>query len=56
MFDARQILLLATGEGKAEAIQHALHDQPSSQCPASFLQAHPNCTFVIDKAAASHIR
>ena len=56
MFDARQILLLATGAGKADAIKHALHDQPGTHCPASFLQAHPNCTFVIDQAAATHIR
>ena len=55
MFDARQILLLATGTDKADAIQHALHDQPHSHCPASFLQTHPNCTFLLDQEAGSKI-
>ena len=53
--DAKKILLLATGANKAQAIQHALHDTPSPQCPASFLQSHPNCTFILDKEAASQI-
>ncbi|MFT5367974.1 MAG: glucosamine-6-phosphate deaminase [Candidatus Latescibacterota bacterium] len=53
--DARQVLLLATGEGKSKAIKQALQDPPSSQCPASFLQNHPNCTFMLDKEASSQI-
>ncbi len=51
--DARRILLLATGEDKAEAVKQAIQDPPSSTCPASFLQNHPNCTFILDKDAAS---
>ncbi|MGA1197536.1 MAG: glucosamine-6-phosphate deaminase [Candidatus Latescibacterota bacterium] len=55
MFDAQKILLLATGKGKADAIQHALHDQPGTHCPASFLKTHPNCTFLLDQEAGSQI-
>ena len=55
ILDARKVLLLATGEGKSSAIKQALQDQPASQCPASFLQNHPNCTFILDQEAASKI-
>ncbi|MBT4137716.1 MAG: glucosamine-6-phosphate deaminase [Candidatus Latescibacteria bacterium] len=55
ILDARQILLLATGSAKANAIKQALQDQPTSQSPASFLQTHANCTFMLDKEAASQI-
>jgi glucosamine-6-phosphate deaminase len=51
--DARRILLLATGESKAEAVKQAIQSPPDSACPASFLQNHPDCTFILDREAAS---
>lgn len=53
--DARQILLLATGANKAKAIQHATQDTPHTDCPASYLQNHSQCTFLLDTDAAMHI-
>ena len=55
ILSARRILLLAFGASKAEPICEALAGPVSSDCPASFLQNHPDCTFVLDEAAASHL-
>lgn len=51
--EARRILLLATGSGKAEAVARALEGTPATDCPASLLQSHPDCTFIVDREAAS---
>ena len=55
ILDAREILLLATGEGKAEAIRAAIEGPLSTMCPASSLQQHNNVTIVIDEEAASKL-
>jgi glucosamine-6-phosphate deaminase len=54
--EARSIVLLATGHKKAEAVRAALHGLFSERCPASLLQDHPDCTFVLDAAAAELLR
>ena len=51
--DAKRILLLATGKDKSPAITRAIKDTPHPICPASLLQNHANCTFIIDSEAAS---
>ena len=51
--EARVLLLLATGDKKAQAIARAVHGDFSPECPASLLQDHTRCTFLIDEAAAS---
>ena len=53
--EARRLLLLATGSGKADAIAQALEGPPSTDCPASLLQCHPDCTFIVDREAASRL-
>lgn len=55
IFEARRILLLATGKDKAQAIARAVQGTPDVSCPASFLQCHPDCTFILDGDAASGI-
>ena len=50
---ARSILLLASGENKAEAIQKMFTDKADPQVPASILQLHSNVTLLVDKEAAS---
>ena len=55
ILDARRTLLLATRPGKADAIQQALREPPSSRCPASFLQLHADCTFLLDREAAANL-
>ena len=55
IMDAREIVLLAKGKSKAHAIARAAFDKPSSDVPASWLQSHENCVFIVDEAAASEL-
>jgi glucosamine-6-phosphate deaminase len=52
----RQILLLATGESKADIIRRTLEGAPDVMVPATALQGHPDVTFLLDTAAAGAIR
>ncbi|MDO4908890.1 MAG: glucosamine-6-phosphate deaminase [Corynebacterium sp.] len=54
--EARHVLLLATGAGKAEAIANAIEGPLAAFCPASVLQLHNHATFIIDEAAASKLK
>jgi len=54
--EARRIVLLATGSKKADAIVAAVEGPFTTECPASLLQDHPDCTFIVDKEAASKLR
>ncbi len=47
---AKQILLLATGEGKREILKKALDPAtpPDPAIPASYLKSHPNVTVITD--------
>lgn len=56
ILDAGRLLLVAQGEGKAEAVAQMIEGPLSSVCPASALQLHPDATVVIDRAAASRLR
>lgn len=56
ILESRQILLLASGEDKAEIIRRTLEGEPDVQVPATALQQHPNVTVLIDKAAARVLR
>jgi glucosamine-6-phosphate deaminase len=55
ILEARKIVLLAWGDAKADVIQKAVELDPVPSLPASFLQAHDNCTFHVDKGAASNL-
>ncbi|MGP4077406.1 glucosamine-6-phosphate deaminase [Halobacillus sp. K22] len=48
---SKKILLLASGENKAEAIRSLLEDPPSDDVPASALCFHKNVTLLVDKEA-----
>ncbi len=50
---AKRVILLATGKGKAEAIRGALKGDVTPNNPASILQLHGNCQFLLDEEAAS---
>ena len=56
ILEAKRIVLLANGEGKADAIAAAIERPQSEDCPASFLQDHPDITFFLDEAAASRLK
>lgn len=50
---AKKIVLLAHGKNKAKAIKCALEKKPNNNCPASWLQKHPDVTVIMDKSAAN---
>lgn len=54
--EARKILLLATGAKKADAIAAAVEGPFTTDCPASLLQDHRDCTFIVDREAASKLK
>ena len=49
---ARKVILIATGEDKAQAIHDTVKNDVTPQVPASILKYHPNVVFLLDKAAA----
>ncbi len=55
ILSARKIFLMAWGEGKAPIVKEALEGPILESIPATFLQHHDNCTFVLDTAAASEL-
>lgn len=52
---ARQLLLLATGEGKAEAVHQLVEGGISARWPATIMQMHHNAIVLVDEAAASKL-
>ena len=56
IMDARQNILLAYGENKAQTIADAVEGPIQATNPASILQMHPNATFCIDSKAASLLK
>ena len=53
IMQARQVLLIATGADKAEAVRRALEGEVSPQWQASILRTHPDVVFLLDEASAS---
>jgi glucosamine-6-phosphate deaminase len=53
IFDAREILMLATGEHKADIVRRAVEGEVDHEVAATFLQQHPNTTFYLDGPAAA---
>lgn len=49
------MVLVAQGEGKADAIAALVEGPVSALCPGSVLQLHPSATVVVDEAAASKL-
>ncbi|MDD0858691.1 glucosamine-6-phosphate deaminase [Arthrobacter alpinus] len=55
IMDARHVVLVAFGAGKAEAVRDFVEGPVTATCPASVLQFHPRATIIIDEAAASKL-
>ena len=55
ILDARRIILMAFGEGKAPVVAQAVEGPISSAVAASYLQEHPNAQVLLDDAAAAHL-
>lgn len=52
---AKKVLLVASGEGKADAIAGMINGPVTEDLPASVLQNHPDVTVIVDEAAASKL-
>ncbi len=55
IMDARHLVLVAFGAGKADAVRDFVEGPVSASCPGSILQFHPRATIIIDEAAASKL-
>jgi glucosamine-6-phosphate deaminase len=55
IFKAKRIILLAWGTHKAKIVRRAVEGHSTDQVPASLLQQHPDCKFVIDEQAAEEL-
>jgi glucosamine-6-phosphate deaminase len=53
IFEAREILILATGEHKADIVRRAVEGEVDHEVAATFLQQHQNTTFYLDRPAAA---
>ncbi|HEV3082749.1 MAG TPA: glucosamine-6-phosphate deaminase, partial [Gemmataceae bacterium] len=52
ILEAHKIVLMAFGEHKAQIVQRAAEGDMTDAIAASFLQRHPDTTFILDQAAA----
>ncbi len=52
---AKQILILASGVNKADAVYKTVCGEVTEEVPASVLQLHPNCILIADSEAASKL-
>lgn len=53
IMSAKKILLLVSGEDKAEALRQALEGPVTPKLPASILKFHPDVTIIADESACS---
>ncbi|GAA1660121.1 glucosamine-6-phosphate deaminase [Mycolicibacterium murale] len=56
ILEARHLVLVATGRGKAEAVHHLVEGAVSAMWPATVLQHHPHVTVLLDDAAARRLQ
>lgn len=55
ILEARKIVLLAFGEHKSGIVQKAVEGSVTDSVTASFLQQHPDATFLLDSSAAQDL-
>lgn len=55
ILSAKKIVLLASGESKAETIKQAVNGKVTPMVPASVLQLHQDVTIIVDEAAAKYL-
>lgn len=55
IMNAKKILILANGAGKAYAIGELVNGEIREEIPASILRNHPDCILICDEAAGSKI-
>ncbi len=55
IMNAKEILLIATGKAKANAVKSMIRDAVNPHCPASVLRFHPRVTVFLDEDAATFL-
>lgn len=55
ILEARKIIIMAFGEHKAPIVQKAAEEEATDAIAASFLQKHPDTTFILDMPAAADL-
>ncbi len=55
IMQSKQIILMASGAEKAEAVYKMIRGEVCKKLPASVLQLHPNVVVIIDELAASKL-
>lgn len=55
IMDAKELLLVATGESKADAIKSSVEGPLTAMCPASIIQMHKEAFVIVDKDAGSKL-
>ena len=55
IMDAGEIILMAFGESKAEAVGKMVNGPVTEEVPASILQKHPDVVIIVDEKAASRL-
>jgi len=55
IMEAKQVILMAWGEGKSNIVKESAEGTVTNLVPASFLQEHNNAIFVLDQEAASKL-
>ncbi len=55
IMEAKEVILLASGESKADAVKAAVEGPITAMCPASMLQIHRKAIIIVDKKAASKL-
>ncbi len=53
ILEARRIVIMAFGEGKAPIVARTVEGEPSPSVPATFLQGRDNVEFLLNKSAAA---
>lgn len=53
IMQSKELILMAFGEKKAQAIKGMIEGEVTENLPASVLQRHPHVTVILDEAAAS---
>ena len=56
VMDAREVLIVANGHGKARALHHAIECAVSHEWTISALQQHPHAIIVCDEAATDELK
>lgn len=56
IMEAREVVLIATGPHKAEAVRNMVEGPVSTFCPASMIQFHRHATVILDEDAAARLQ